>query len=89
MSKSTYLSIVIPLFNEEEAIPFLVEAINGVCRNIAKDCEVIFIDDGSTDRTFELVQKAAEKDSKFKVIKFSRNFGHQAGFNVGLDFSSG
>src|SRR3989344_3815900 len=89
MSKSTYLSIVIPLFNEEDAIPFLVEAINGVCRNIAKDCEVIFIDDGSTDRTFELVQKAAEKDSKFKVIKFSRNFGHQAAFNVGLDFSSG
>src|SRR3990167_10623025 len=89
MSKSTYLSIVIPLFNEEEAIPFLVEAINGVCKSVAKSCEVIFVDDGSTDRTFELIKKAAERDPKFRVVKLSRNFGHQAAFNVGLDFSRG
>ena len=75
MSKSIDLSIVIPLFNEEEVIPFLIQEINKVGATISKNYEVILVDDGSTDNTFELVKKAADKDPQIKVVKFSRNFG--------------
>src|SRR3989344_8592246 len=89
MSKKIDLSIVIPLFNEEEVVPFLLQEINKVGASLSKNYEVILVDDGSTDNTFELVKKAADQDSKIKVIKFSRNFGHQAAFNVGIDFAQG
>ena len=89
MSKSIDLSIVIPLFNEEEVVPFLIQEINKVGATLSKSYEVILVDDGSTDNTFELIKKASDQDSKFKVIKFSRNFGHQAAFNVGIDFAQG
>lgn len=89
MSKSIDLSIVIPLFNEEEVIPFLLQEINKVGAILSENYEVILVDDGSADNTFELVKKAAEQNPKFKVIKLSRNFGHQAAFNVGIDFAQG
>ena len=89
MSKNIDLSIVIPLFNEQEVIPFLIEELNKVGVTLSKNYEVILVDDGSTDNTFELIKKVSEQDSKFKVIKFSRNFGHQAAFNVGIDFAQG
>ena len=89
MSKNIDLSIVIPLFNEQEVIPFLIEELNKVGVTLSKKYEVILVDDGSTDNTFELIKKVSEQDSKFKVIKFSRNFGHQAAFNVGIDFAQG
>lgn len=89
MSKSIDLSIVIPLFNEQEVIPFLIEELNRICSSLGKNYEVIFVDDGSIDKTFELIKKAAEQNPKFKVIKLSRNFGHQAAFNVGIDFAQG
>ncbi len=89
MSKNIDLSIVIPLFNEEEVIPFLIEELNKIGHTLEKNYEVIFVDDGSTDDTFELIKIAAGQDPKFKVIKLSRNFGHQAAFNVGIDFAQG
>lgn len=89
MSKNIDLSIVIPLFNEKEVIPFLLEELNKVISDLGKSYEVIFVDDGSTDDTFELIKKATDQNPKFKVIKFSRNFGHQAAFNVGIDFAQG
>ncbi|OGN01567.1 MAG: hypothetical protein A3I26_00530 [Candidatus Yanofskybacteria bacterium RIFCSPLOWO2_02_FULL_43_10] len=89
MSKNIDLSIVIPLFNEQEVIPFLINELNRVGQTLGKNYEVILVDDGSIDNTFELVKKVADQDSKFKVIKFSRNFGHQAAFNVGIDFAQG
>ena len=89
MSKNIDLSVVIPLFNEEEVVPFLLEEITKVANATSKSYEVILVDDGSTDNTFELVKKAADQDPKLKVIKLSRNFGHQAAFNVGIDFAQG
>ena len=89
MSKNIDLSIVIPLFNEQEVVPFLIEELNKVGVTLSNNYEVILVDDGSTDNTFELIKKVSEQDSKFKVIKFSRNFGHQAAFNVGIDFAQG
>lgn len=89
MSKNVDLSLVIPLFNEEEVIPFLVKELLAVGQTLGKTYEVIFVDDGSSDNTFELVKKVADEDLRFKVIKLSRNFGHQAAFNVGIDFAQG
>lgn len=89
MQKSPDLSVVIPLFNEEEVIPYLIAEINKVGTALSRSYEVIFVDDGSTDRTFELIKNAADKSSKFKVVRLSRNFGHQAAFNVGIDFAEG
>src|SRR3989338_3674576 len=89
MSKNIDLSIVIPLFNEQEVIPFLINELNRVGQNLSKNYEVILVYDGSIDNTFELVKKVADQDPKFKVIKLSRNFGHQAAFNVGIDFAQG
>lgn len=89
MSKNLDLSIVIPLFNEQEVTPFLIEELNKVGQTLGKNYEIILVDDGSTDNTFELIKKIADQDPKFKVIKFSRNFGHQAAFNVGIDFAQG
>ena len=89
MSKNIDLSIVIPLYNEEEVIPFLLEEIANIGKTISKSYELILVDDGSKDKTFELIKRASEKDRRIKVIKFSRNFGHQAAFNVGIDFAQG
>ncbi len=89
MSKSIDLSIVIPLFNEEEVVPFLLQEINKVGAIISKSYEVILVDDGSTDNTFRLIKDASVKNPGIKVIKLSRNFGHQAAFNVGIDFAQG
>lgn len=89
MSKSIDLSLVIPLFNEEEVIPFLLEEIVKAAKDTSKSYEVVFIDDGSTDNTFQLIKLASEKDSQIKVLRLSRNFGHQAAFNVGIDFARG
>ena len=89
MPKNIDLSIVIPLFNEQEVIPFLIKELNRTGSALGKNYEVILVDDGSTDDTFEMIKKVADQDSRFKVIKFSRNFGHQAAFNVGIDFAQG
>ena len=89
MSKNIDLSIVIPLFNEEEVIPLLLQEIGKVGVTLSKNYELILVDDGSTDRTFELIKEASGQDPKVKVIKLSRNFGHQAAFNVGIDFAQG
>lgn len=84
-----YVSIVIPLFNEEEVLPFLLPILTKVCENLKKSYEIIMIDDGSTDQTYELLTEAAAKNNRLKALKFSRNFGHQAAFNAGLDMAQG
>ena len=89
MSKSVDLSIVIPLYNEAEALPYLIKELNKTCNLIGGDSEIVFVDDGSTDNTFELIREASRQDLKIKVVKLSRNFGHQAAFNVGIDFAQG
>jgi len=84
-----YLSIVIPLFNEEEVVPKLLPELGAVCGSLGQSYEIILVDDGSNDRTPLLLKEAAASDSRLKVLKFSRNFGHQAAFNAGIDFAQG
>ena len=83
------LSLVIPVFDEEEALPCLLGAIRPVLDALDCDHEIVFIDDGSRDGTRRLLAEAAAFDPRVKVLGFSRNFGHQAAITAGLDFASG
>jgi polyisoprenyl-phosphate glycosyltransferase len=81
------LSVVIPVLNEAQAIPLLLDRLHNTLYGI--HWEVIFVDDGSTDATPYILERAAIEDSHVRLIRFSRNFGHQAAVTAGLDFANG
>ncbi len=82
------LSIVVPCFNEEDSIPYFYEEIKKVTKDMNVDLELIFVDDGSKDKTLEVIKdKANDKDVKY--ISFSRNFGKEAAMYAGLEASTG
>ena len=82
-------SIVIPLYNEESGLPVLVERLQEIMDQFDGPAEVVMVDDGSRDGTYELARAAAERDPRFKLIQFSRNFGHQMAITAGMDAASG
>jgi glycosyltransferase involved in cell wall biosynthesis len=81
------LSIVIPVLNEEQAVPLLLGRLREILHE--KNWEVIFVDDGSQDATPNLLAREALRDQRVKLLRFSRNFGHQAAVTAGLDFANG
>jgi len=81
------LSVVIPVFNESLILPILLEKLGAALHDA--DWEVIFVNDGSTDSSLEILQVAALMDGRIKVLSFPRNFGHQAAVTAGLDFAQG
>ena len=83
------LSIVVPCYNEEEAIPYFYEEINKVSKEMKNDFEFIFVNDGSKDNTIDIVKDLSKKDKRVKYINFSRNFGKEAAMLAGLELSSG
>lgn len=83
------ISIVIPLLNEEESLPELSEWITRVVDENNFTYEVIFVDDGSTDNSWEVVQQIAAKNPSFKGIKFRRNYGKAAALNEGFKAAKG
>lgn len=83
------LSIVVPVYNEEENIPALYDQLTAVLEPLHLDYEIICADDGSKDRSFDLLKALAERDPRVKVIRFRRNFGQTAGFSAGFDYASG
>ncbi|GIW47810.1 MAG: dolichol-phosphate mannosyltransferase [Deltaproteobacteria bacterium] len=87
--KSKDISIVIPLYNEEKNVErlhsFLSEALGGINR----EAEIIFVDDGSTDRTFEILSRLKMSDNRIKIIRFTRNFGQTAAISAGFDYAIG
>ena len=80
------LDIIVPVYNEEEAIPYFYKEIKEL--NIGLDIELLFVDDGSQDKTLELIKEYAKKDEKVKYITFSRNFGKESAMYAGLKMSS-
>ena len=92
MSKdhSIYISIILPAFNEEKNIDEFIRKTTKVIKLFADErYEMIFIDDGSHDKTFEKISKICDGDSKIKLLSFSRNFGKEAAILAGLRFSKG
>jgi glycosyltransferase involved in cell wall biosynthesis len=82
-----FLSVVIPVLNEAESIPLLLPRLRQALRGITWEC--IFVDDGSTDATPRILELVALEDRRIKLLRFSRNFGHQAAVTAGLDFAEG
>ncbi|MCB0072358.1 MAG: glycosyltransferase family 2 protein [Caldilineaceae bacterium] len=83
------LSIVIPLYNEEESIPSLYTRLTAALDDYGRPFEAIIIDDGSSDRSFELLAEIARKDTRYKIIRLRRNFGQTAAFSAGFDAARG
>ena len=83
------LSLIIPVYNEEAIIEELDRRLKGVLREMAETWEVVFVDDGSRDRTPEVLNEIAAAEPRYKVILFSRNFGHQAAITAGMDRAQG
>jgi dolichol-phosphate mannosyltransferase len=83
------LSIVIPMYNEEEVLPLLRKELEKVRADLGCASEVILVDDGSKDRTFQLLGEWALADETVKVVGLSRNFGHQVAVSAGLRYAGG
>ena len=83
------ISIIIPAYNEEGNVVIIYEQISSVMNQLNKSYEIIFIDDGSTDKTFENLKRIKEKDAIVKIIKFRKNFGQTAALDAGLKHSKG
>jgi glycosyltransferase involved in cell wall biosynthesis len=83
------ISVVVPLYNEEENIAELHGKVKKVLEATGEEYEIIFIDDGSTDRTLELLQEIQTGDDRVIVLSFRRNFGQTAAFAAGFDYASG
>jgi glycosyltransferase involved in cell wall biosynthesis len=84
------ISIVIPCYNEEESLPYFYEAMSKIMKKM-KDIkfELIFVNDGSKDKTLKILKDLSEKDKRVKYISFSRNFGKESAMLAGLEYTSG
>jgi len=83
------ISVAVPLFNEEESAPVLYDQLTIVLAGLNLNYEIIFIDDGSKDKTFQVIRKIAEGDPCLRVIKFRRNFGQTPAMAAGIDYARG
>ncbi|MEJ7554138.1 MAG: glycosyltransferase family 2 protein, partial [Aquificaceae bacterium] len=89
MKSNTHISIVIPAYNEEDNIPILYEKLKGVLERLGREYEIIFVDDGSVDRTWERLKEIAEKDQRVKLIRFRKNYGQTAAMYAGFQHATG
>lgn len=83
------LSIIIPVYNEEGNIEELYQEIKTVLGGLALDYEIIMVNDGSKDNSFEVLKRISQSDNNFKVINFGRNYGQTAAISAGIDFAQG
>jgi len=84
------LSVVVPVFNEVDGIDAFYERAKAVCEGLSDlDHEILFVDDGSTDGSLEVLEGLSRSDPAVRVVKFSRNFGHQIAITAGVDHAEG
>ena len=80
------ISVVVPMYYEEEIVNICYKELKNVLSNIKNyDYEIIFVNDGSKDKTLNLLEKIAKRNNKVKIVSLSRNFGHQAAVSAGLN----
>ena len=89
MASSQLCSVVVPVFNEEAVLPLLYERLTATLAKAGMDWEIVFVDDGSSDRSWELLQGLQARDERVVALKLSRNFGHQMAVSAGLDHARG
>jgi dolichol-phosphate mannosyltransferase len=89
ISKTIVVSVVVPCFNEESVISYTNERLTNVLSDLNINYEIIYISDGSTDKTNELLDEIYKQSNNVKLIKFSRNFGHQIAVTSGIDYAGG
>lgn len=83
------LSLVIPCFNEEEVVPELDRRLRLLLDTLGETWEVVFIDDGSKDKTLAMLEELARSEPRYRILPFSRNFGHQFAITAGVDYARG
>jgi dolichol-phosphate mannosyltransferase len=83
------LSLVLPIYNEEEVIPELHKRLGEFLTQLALPAEVVFVNDGSRDKSMELLRGIAADEPRYRVVSFARNFGHQTAITAGVDFARG
>ncbi len=86
---SPYLSIIAPLYNEEESVELLYEKIRNAAENTSKSFEIIFVDDGSRDGTIERASILAKNDHRLRIVEFRRNYGQTPAMAAGIDLARG
>lgn len=89
LQSSLKFSVVIPAFNEKENLEVLHTRLTKVMKSIGEPYEIIFIDDGSTDGSFQILRDLHQKDNKVKAVRFTRNFGQHIAITAGLDYCKG
>ncbi len=84
------ISIIVPAYNEEESLPLLFSRVTALIDSIPNyEFEVLFVDDGSKDRTLELIKEQRRKDERYSYVTFARNFGKETAMIAGLDYAVG
>jgi polyisoprenyl-phosphate glycosyltransferase len=89
MTKQPTLSVVVPVFNEQEALPRFYPVLSEALERFCPESEIIFVNDGSTDGTARLLTELQASDPRVVIVDLSRNFGHQAALTAGLDVARG
>ena len=80
------VAILVPCYNEEQVLPLYLTAVQPIISDARYEWEVVFIDDGSTDNTLQIIQKAHQQDNRFSYLELSRNFGKENVLMAGLDY---
>ena len=84
------ISIIIPAYNEEESLPMLYERLNTLMKSMNNyEFEILFVNDGSKDKTIEIIKELREKDNRICYVDFARNFGKEIAMIAGLDYATG
>ncbi len=87
--KDQILSVVVSVYNEEQALPLFYQTTRPILESLKWDYELIFVNDGSRDASLDILREISAQDKKAKVISFSRNFGHEAAMIAGIDHAKG
>ena len=89
MSEPALLSVVVPVYNEEDVLALMRERLDHVLSKLDVAAEVVLVDDGSRDRSQELMRSFVTADPRYRLVVLSRNYGHQVALTAGVDHAQG